>query len=149
MGKTQLRHFFSQNSNNSLKHDDNLTLKWPWKHIWRTKIPYKVACFVCLVVKQACLTLDKLQMRGIQLCYLPLMWTEFKNKVIFFALQSDYTTLDIFFAMIGLSWSVSMTTPDMHSSWKRRRDTKIKRRCFMIPGCLWWTIWKKQESKKL
>ncbi|WMV34044.1 hypothetical protein MTR67_027429 [Solanum verrucosum] len=38
---------------------------WPWKNIWKTKIPYKVACFVWLLTKEAVLTQENLMERGI------------------------------------------------------------------------------------
>ncbi|CAN4089739.1 unnamed protein product [Withania somnifera] len=41
---------------------------WPWKMIWKGKIPHKVSCFIWLVARQAVLTQDKLVRRGKQLC---------------------------------------------------------------------------------
>ena len=32
--------------------------KWPWKQIWRIKVPHKVACFTWLLANEAVLTLD-------------------------------------------------------------------------------------------
>lgn len=29
---------------------------WPWKHIWKSKVPYKVVCFSWLLAKEAVLT---------------------------------------------------------------------------------------------
>lgn len=31
---------------------------WPWKKIWKTKIPYKVNCFTWLLAKESVLTHD-------------------------------------------------------------------------------------------
>jgi len=39
-----------------LNHPNLQLLKWPWKHIWKAKIPYKVSCFVWLLAKKAVLT---------------------------------------------------------------------------------------------
>ncbi|WMV35468.1 hypothetical protein MTR67_028853 [Solanum verrucosum] len=41
---------------------------WPWKMIWKGKIPHKVDRFTWLVANQAVLTLDNLMKRGRQLC---------------------------------------------------------------------------------
>lgn len=41
---------------------------WPWKMIWKVKVPFKIACFSWLLAKQAALTQDHLMKRGIQLC---------------------------------------------------------------------------------
>ncbi|WMV33278.1 hypothetical protein MTR67_026663 [Solanum verrucosum] len=42
--------------------------KWPWKHIWKAKIPHKVACFVWLLAKEVVLTHENLMKKGITLC---------------------------------------------------------------------------------
>lgn len=41
---------------------------WPWKLIWKVKIPYKVACFTWLLARKAVLTQDILIRRGFHLC---------------------------------------------------------------------------------
>ncbi|WMV09783.1 hypothetical protein MTR67_003168 [Solanum verrucosum] len=41
--------------------------KWPWKHIWKAKIPHKVACFVWLLAKEVVLTQENLMKWGITL----------------------------------------------------------------------------------
>lgn len=41
---------------------------WPWKHIWKAKIPYKVSSFVWLRAREAVLTQDNLKKRGIIIC---------------------------------------------------------------------------------
>lgn len=51
-----------------LNHPNLQLLKWPWKHIWKAKIPYKVSCFVWLLAKEAVLTQENLMKRGITLC---------------------------------------------------------------------------------
>lgn len=44
----------------NLNQKSHLNVLWPWKLIWRVKIPVKVSCFVWLVVRKACLTQEKL-----------------------------------------------------------------------------------------
>lgn len=43
---------------------------WPWKMIWKTKAPVKVACFGWVTTWEACLTQNNLQKRGFNLCNL-------------------------------------------------------------------------------
>ncbi|OIT06678.1 mediator of rna polymerase ii transcription subunit 6 [Nicotiana attenuata] len=40
---------------------------WPWKLIWKTKLPTKVICFTWTALKEACLTQDNLCKRSLQL----------------------------------------------------------------------------------
>jgi len=53
---------------NWLNNSYQLTSNWPWKGIWKSKIPLKVSCFVWLLAKEAVLTQDNLMKRGIPLC---------------------------------------------------------------------------------
>ncbi|WMV36972.1 hypothetical protein MTR67_030357 [Solanum verrucosum] len=41
---------------------------WPWRQIWKCRIPYKVSCFIWLLAKDAALTQDNVMKRGITLC---------------------------------------------------------------------------------
>ncbi|WMV52954.1 hypothetical protein MTR67_046339 [Solanum verrucosum] len=43
-------------------------VEWPWKMIWKTKIPYKVNCFTWLLAKETVLTHENLNNRGVHLC---------------------------------------------------------------------------------
>ena len=43
---------------------ENQDFKWPWKQIWRIKVPQKVACFTWLPANEAVLTLDNVAKRG-------------------------------------------------------------------------------------
>lgn len=45
----------------------NPTQGWPWKQIWRVRVPKKVLCFTWLVAREAVLTQNNLIRRGIQL----------------------------------------------------------------------------------
>lgn len=41
---------------------------WPWEHIWKIKVPHKVACFTWLIPNEAVLTHDNLSKRRISQC---------------------------------------------------------------------------------
>lgn len=93
----------------------NKSSSWPRKHIWRTKIPYKVNCFVWFVVKQACLTKDKLLRRGMQLrsIFLFCCETAETNNHLFLHCRVTTQLWDIFLTMIGLKWSMPQSTLDI------------------------------------
>ena len=44
---------------------ENQDFRWPWKQIWRVKVPQKVACFTWLLANEAVLTLDNVAKRVI------------------------------------------------------------------------------------
>jgi len=41
---------------------------WPWRLVWKIKIPLKVSCFAWLVCRRACLTHEVLQKKRRQIC---------------------------------------------------------------------------------
>lgn len=47
---------------------NNQSGTWPWKMVWRVKIPHKVACFSWLLAREVVLTQDTLMRRGFNLC---------------------------------------------------------------------------------
>ena len=46
---------------NWLNHTNQPQSNWPWRGIWKSKIPLKVACFVWLLAKEYVLTQDNLK----------------------------------------------------------------------------------------
>ena len=42
-------------------------MEWPWKIIWKPKVPYRVNYFMWLLTKEAVLTHENLKTRGYQL----------------------------------------------------------------------------------
>ena len=44
-----------------MNNDNQQPSSWPWKNIWKSKIPYKLACFVWLLAKEPVLTQDNLK----------------------------------------------------------------------------------------
>uniref|UniRef100_M1BPG1 Serine endopeptidase degp2 n=1 Tax=Solanum tuberosum TaxID=4113 RepID=M1BPG1_SOLTU len=50
---------------------------WPWKQIWRIKVPHKVSIFVWLLAKEATLTVDNLMSRGFPI--LGVEWQKMEN----------------------------------------------------------------------
>ncbi|WMV26357.1 hypothetical protein MTR67_019742 [Solanum verrucosum] len=60
---------FKVNSTYKLMDQTNpQTYCWPWKQIWRSRIPHKISCFIWLLAKEAAPTQDNLKKRGITLC---------------------------------------------------------------------------------
>lgn len=64
---------------------------WPWKHIWKCKIPYKVSCFIWLLAKEAALTQDNVMKRGITLCSRCFLCGETSETVNHLFLHCKYT----------------------------------------------------------
>lgn len=108
-GISKSEDYLNRNGNKQGKFSVNLAYKefnlsnnqigcWPWKLIWKVKIPYRDACFTWFLAKVAVLTQDNLIKRGYHLrsrCYLCGEEVE-KINLSFFALQIDYTVMEDF-----------------------------------------------------
>lgn len=58
---------------------------WPWKMIWKVKIPYKVSCFTWLLARGKALTQDNLCKRGHHLCSKCFLWgRKLRQLIIYF-----------------------------------------------------------------
>lgn len=71
-----------QQGYNKLCAPNGMIDNWPWKHIWRSKLPTKVICFSWIALRNATLTQDNLCRRSIQLvnrCYMCCSNTESVN----------------------------------------------------------------------
>lgn len=123
---------------------------WPWKHIWKVRIPYKVAYFVWLVARKACLTQDNLRRRGISLCSRCHLCgrEEETNSHLFLHCSVTVQVWNIFIALTGIQWVMPDSTIEMLSCWnKGRRSVSEKKRWGMIPASIWWTLWNKRNSR--
>ncbi|WMV23130.1 hypothetical protein MTR67_016515, partial [Solanum verrucosum] len=69
------------------------THSWPWKQIWRSKIPHIISCFIWLFAKEVALTQDNLKKRGITLCSSCFLCEEALEKVSHLFLHCKYTQI--------------------------------------------------------
>ncbi|WMV37643.1 hypothetical protein MTR67_031028 [Solanum verrucosum] len=119
-------------------------LKWPWKQIWRIKVPHKVACFTWLLVNEAILTQDNVAKRGISLCNRCSLCGKANETVRHVFLHCNFTDQlwQIFLNLRGISWSMPSKINETLFSWEMAGvGATNKERWRMIPACIWWTIW--------
>ncbi|WMV52983.1 hypothetical protein MTR67_046368, partial [Solanum verrucosum] len=85
---------------------DNQIEDWPWKLIWKVKIPYKVSCFTWLVAKQAVLTQENLMKRGIHLSPRCFFCEEKAETVthLFIHCRITLQLWEMFLSKKGLNW---------------------------------------------
>ncbi|XP_019251169.1 PREDICTED: uncharacterized protein LOC109230093 [Nicotiana attenuata] len=123
---------------------------WPWKLIWKTKLPTKVTCFTWTVLKKACLTQDNLCKRSFQLvnrCYLCQQSSESINH-LFLHCPVATDMWYMFLSILGISWTQPQGIREAvegWSSWKVERA--IKKVWKMIPACIFWCLWQKRNRR--
>ncbi|WMV38554.1 hypothetical protein MTR67_031939 [Solanum verrucosum] len=123
---------------------------WPWKMIWKGKIPHKVACFTWLVASQAVLTQDNLMKRGRQLCSRCFFCEAEIETVNHLFLQCKVTgkLWQWFINLRGIGWAMPRHTSEVLACWNRDgNQSEHKKRWKIVPSCIWWTIWKERNQR--
>ncbi|WMV12495.1 hypothetical protein MTR67_005880, partial [Solanum verrucosum] len=124
--------------------------KWPWKQIWRTKVPHKVACFTWLLANKAVLTLDNVAKRGISLCNRCSLCGKANETVRHLFLHCNFTEQlwQIFLNLRGISWCMPSKIDETLFSWEMVGVGATNReRWRMIPASIWWTIWRERNER--
>jgi len=123
---------------------------WPWKQIWRIKVPHKVSIFVWLLAKEATLTVDNLMSRGMTLCSRCFLCKETAETVNHLFLHCPFTAhlWRIILNLKGIAWTMPGKITEALSSWEGIcSHAKDRSRWRIVPACIWWTIWKERNSR--
>jgi hypothetical protein len=92
---------------------------FPWKSVWRSKAPPRVAFFVWTVVRSKILTLDNLGRRGmvvVNRCWLYEMEGESVNHLLLHCAAVS-GLWNAFFARFGLCWVMLRSVKELFASW--------------------------------
>jgi len=123
---------------------------WPWKLIWKVKIPLKVSCFTWLLAKQAVLTQENLMKRGIQLSPRCFLCGEEAETVNHLFLHCRITNIlwSIFINSKGLLWVMPRNIVQALKIWSSfAYISGHKERWKIIPTCIWWSVWKERNLR--
>jgi len=123
---------------------------WPWKMIWKVKIPYKVACFTWLLAKEAVLTQDNLIKRGFHLCSRCYLCGEEAETISHLFLHCKFTVQiwRIFISFTGILWAMPGRILDVLACWNKEGClSSYKERWRIVPACIWWTIWEERNQR--
>ncbi|WMV25673.1 hypothetical protein MTR67_019058 [Solanum verrucosum] len=121
-----------------------------WKNIWRTAAPTKVICCTWLVIRKACLTHEVLRKkRKIILPWCSLCGkTRETNSHLFLHCTFTAEIWSMFLNYLEVKWTMPEHTTDLLSCWIRRGGSKRQKTWWnLIPHCIWWTVWKKRNSR--
>jgi len=124
--------------------------EWPWKSIWKPKVPYKVNCFMWLLTKEAVLTHENLKKRGYQLASRCTLCEEHAETINHLFLHCTWTEQlwRMFICLKGIRWEKPGSIKGVLGSWNRDGNASDKeKRWKLVPTCIWWTIWKEKQQE--
>jgi len=125
-------------------------VEWPWKMIWKTKIPYKVNCFTWLLAKETVLTHENLNKRGVHLCSRCFLCEEQGETVNHLFLHCKWTTQlwQMFTNMREIKWVKPGRIKEVLKCWNRDGNAGRKEeRWKIVQSCIWWTIWLERNQR--
>jgi hypothetical protein len=123
---------------------------FPWKLIWKSKTPPRVAFFSWTAALGKVLTTDNLRKRGFILQDWCCMCKQSGESVDHLFLHCLVATdlWSMVFGMFGVQWVMPHTVLDLFHGWLgkfgRHDTTKVWK---MIPHCLIWCLWRERNAR--
>ena len=127
----------------------NVSFSFPWKSIWRTKAPPRVALFVWSAALGKILTVDNLSKKNMVLVNICGMCKKDEESIDYLLLHCESAQFlwDAFFSGFGLAWVMPRGVADLlHCWWSggRSRSAMVWK---MIPLCIMWCLWSKRNGR--
>jgi len=126
-------------------------IHFPWKSIWRTKVPLKVGFFAWTAAHGKILTLDNLRKKRvivIDRCCMCKMNGESVDHLLLHCEVARALWIAIF-SRFSLSWVMPLRVVDLFACWwtgGRSRSAVVWK---MVPCCLMWCLWRERNDRQL
>lgn len=116
-----------------------ITDQWPWKLIWKVKLPPKVICFNWTALHGACLTEDNLARRNFPIanrCYMcPRNAVSHGHLFLHCTVAADLW--NIFISLFGHRWVMPQNFREAFESWSLWKvDSSIRKIWKMTPAAI-------------
>jgi hypothetical protein len=122
---------------------------FPWKSVWKSKAPPRVAFFVWTAVHSKILTLDNLGRRGLLLVNRYWLCETDGESVdhLFIHCGVARDLWNAFFARFGLCWVMPRTVKELLASWWTAGRTRSAVVWKMVHHCILWCIWRERNDR--
>jgi hypothetical protein len=125
-------------------------IHFPWKSIWRTKVPLKVAFFAWTAAQGKILTLDNLRKKRVIVIDRCCMCKMNGESVDHLLLHCEVARVlwNAIFSRFSLSWIMPLRVVDLFACWwtgGRSRSVVVWK---MVPCCLMWCLWRERNDRQ-
>ena len=125
---------------------------FPWKSIWKTKVPPRVGFFSWIAAMGKILTADNLRRRGLVLVSWCCMCKAYGESVDHLILHCSFAKelWDMIFTLFRIHWVMPRRVVDMFACWQGslglHQNIVIWK---AIPYCVMWCIWRERNVRNL
>jgi hypothetical protein len=116
---------------------------FPWKSIWRVKVPLKVALFAWTAALGKILTIDNLCRRMVVVIDWCFMCKKAGETVDHLLIHCDYARelWSLVFSLFGVSWVIPHIVLELLACWWRRASARSHNAIWnATPLCLMWLL---------
>jgi hypothetical protein len=123
---------------------------FPWKSIWKAKVPPQVAFFSWTAALWRILTVDNLRRR----CVIIVSWCcmckadgEFVDPLLLYCVYAK-ELWDMVFAMFGIYWVIRGRVRDLFACWQGKMGRHLNDMIWrFVPHCLMWCFWRECNTR--
>jgi hypothetical protein len=121
----------------------------PWKSIWKTKAPPRVAFFVWAAAMGRILTTGNLRKRHVIVFDWCCMCKESGESIsLLLHCSAAKEVWNFIFSMFSILWVMACGVMDLLSCWGYScRSARIRKVWDMIPSCVFWCLWWERNSR--
>ena len=123
---------------------------FPWKSIWKAKVPNRVAFFTWTTALERILTVDNLRKRRVIIidwCCMCKVQGETVNHLLLHCTVAQ-ELWSLIFVLFGITWVMPRGVVDLLMCWSERFGKSEAGAIWKaIPHCLMWCIWREQNSR--
>jgi hypothetical protein len=123
---------------------------FPWKMVWKAKVPPRVAFFSWIASLGKALTIDNLRKRGLILqnwcCLCQSDGESVDHLFLHCSMATDMWSM--VFGLFGVEWVMPRTVMDLFSCWMGQlgqHDSVLVWK--MVPHCLIWCLWHERNTR--
>jgi hypothetical protein len=125
-------------------------IHFPWKSIWRTKVPLKVAFFAWTAAQGKILTLDNLRKKHVIVIDRCCMCKTNGESVDHLLLHCEVARAlwNAFFSRFSLSWVMPLRVVDLFACWWTGGRSQSAAAWKMVPCCILWCLWRERNDRQ-
>jgi hypothetical protein len=145
----EVRSFFDMLSPPSARFEGG-RLSFPWKSIWKVKVPFRVSFFVWTATLGRILTLDNLHKRGVFVVNWCCMCKKSDESINHLLLHCEVASAlwSGLFHLFGVVWVMNGRVRDLLACWNGQSGNNMVKEVWrMAPLCLFWTVWKERNAR--